>query len=172
MDVKGSSFETLDTKYKPLMHSFDNRYKIPGYDTDDVIQELRLSLLRAQQLFNPSREVSFMTYLYTAFDFKMKLLYRTVQGRKKDIPVNRIQYIHEENTIEPFTIDSNLDTVELLAGLGKEAKRLSEQILRGNADYKGWLAAGLSEEEIEHGTQELIIALTEGAIPQVAQKGN
>ena len=172
MDVKGSSFESLDNKFKPLMHSFDNKYKVPGYDTDDVIQELRLSLLRAQQLYNPDRKVSFMTYLYTAFNFKMKLLYRTVQGRKKDIPVNRISYIHEENIIEPFIVDVNLDTVELLAGLGKEAKELSEQILKGNADKKGWLAAGLSEEEIEHGTQELIIALTDGAIPQVAKKGN
>ena len=90
MDVKGSSFESLDNKFKPLMHSFDNKYKVPGYDTDDVIQELRLSLLRAQQLYNPDRKVSFMTYLYTAFNFKMKLLYRTVQVRKKDIPVNRI----------------------------------------------------------------------------------
>ena len=154
------------------MHSFDNKYRIPGYDTDDIIQELRLSLLRAQQLFNPDRKVSFMTYLYTAFDFKMKLLYRTVQGRKKDIPVNRISYIYEENIIEPHMIDKNLDTVELLAGLGKEARKLSEQILRGNVNKKSWLAAGLSEEEIEHGTQELIIALTDGAYPQVAQKGN
>ncbi|MEK0326091.1 MAG: sigma factor [Nitrosopumilus sp.] len=172
MDSHSLSFEMLDLKFKPLMHSFDNKYRIPGYDTDDIIQELRLSLLRAQQLFNPNREVSFMTYLYTAFDFKMKLLYRTVQGRKKDIPVNRISYIYEENTIEPHMIDKNLDTVELLAGLGKEARKLSEQILRGNVNKKSWLAAGLSEEEIEHGTQELIIALTDGAYPQVAQKGN
>ena len=172
MDSHSLSFEMLDLKFKPLMHSFDNKYRIPGYDTDDIIQELRLSLLRAQQLYDPDRKVSFMTYLYTAFNFKMRLLYRTVQGRKKDIPVNRISYIHEENIIEPFLIDRNLDTVELLAGLGKEAKELSEQILKGNANKKGWLAAGLSEEEIEHGTQELIIALTDGAIPQVAKKGN
>ncbi|MEK0326872.1 MAG: sigma factor, partial [Nitrosopumilus sp.] len=92
MISKNDSFEILDKKYKPLMHKFNNHYKIPGYETDDIIQELRLSLLRAQQLYNPTREVSFMTYLYKAFDYKMKLLYRNVQGRKKDIPVNRISY--------------------------------------------------------------------------------
>ncbi len=166
------SFEILDIKFKPLMHKFSNQYKIPGYDTDDIIQELRLSLLRAQQLYNPLRGVSFMTYLYRAFDHKMKLLYRNVQGRKKDIPQNRISYIHEEHVMEPSIIDENLDTAELLAGLGKEAKKLSEQILQGNIHHKGWLAAGLSREEIEHGTNELIIALTDGATPLVAKKGS
>ena len=172
MISKGDTFEILDKKYKPLMHKFNNHYKIPGYETDDIIQELRLSLLRAQQLYNPTREVSFMTYLYKAFDYKMKLLYRNVQGRKKDIPVNRISYIHEEHVMEPSVIDDNLDTAEILAGLGKEARKLSEQILEGNINHKGWLAAGLSREEIEHGKAELIIALTDGAIPLVSKKGS
>jgi DNA-directed RNA polymerase specialized sigma24 family protein len=155
------------------MHKFDNQYKITGYDTDDIIQELRLSLLRAQQLFKPNGKASFMTYLYRAFDFKMKLLYRNVQGRKKDIPENRILYINDKHhmDIEVSQLDENLDTAELLAGLGKEARKLSEQILQGNTTPKEWLAAGLSEGDIEHGKQELIIALTDGAIPLVSKKG-
>ena len=171
MDSEPFTFEYLDNKYKPLMHKFINKYRIPGYEKDDLLQELRLTLLNAQKLFKPEKGVKFMTYLHKAFDSKMKHVYRDVQGRKKDIPHNRISYMGIGSYKEIATIEKQFETIDLITGLGKEATKISEQILKGNTSKRSWLAAGLSREEIEYGNQELAIALTDGDNPLVRKKG-
>lgn len=159
--IEGLSFEFLDKKYKPLMHKFDKKYTLKGYDTDDIIQELRITLFKAQQLYDPTRGASFITYLYTAFDSRMKGIYRDTQGRKKDIPVKRISSL---NLIveTPIVRNNELDNIDVLTGLGEEARIISEQVLKGNTSNKSWLAAGLSQKEIRLGKKEIIEAITGG----------
>lgn len=170
IDVKELSFEYLDKKYKPLMYKFSNRYTIPGYDEDDIIQELRISMLKAQKLYSSNRNSSFMTYLYKTFDSRMKGIYRDTQGRKKDIPQKRISSLYM--IVETPAIHKNeLDDIEMLTGLGKEARIISEEILKGNTSNKSWLAAGLTKKEIILGKKEIIDAVTGGKkYPKFASK--
>jgi len=166
MDVKELPFEFLDKKYKPLMHKFDNRYVIPGYDTDDIIQELRMSMVKAQKEYSPNRGAEFGTFLYNVFNNRMRGIYRDIQGRKKDIPIRKISSLdmigHLIGATAPVHEDIETSAIDIQTGLGKEATTLSNEILKGNTSNRSWLAAGLTQREILLGKQEIYSAITGG----------
>lgn len=167
MDSKELSFEILDKKYEAMMHKFNLKYKIPGYDTDDIIQELRITLMKAQQLYDERNKssTSFSTYIYVAFNNTMMKIFRDTQGRKKNIPSKRISSIENMDGYilgisEYASNDIEVEQIDFLTGLGKEATLLGEQILMGNTNRNSWLAAGLSRREIRKGKIEIGKALT------------
>lgn len=170
MNAKELSFDFLDNKYKPLMHKFANKYSIPGYDIDDIIQELRMSMMKAQEMYDPNKGAAFGTYLQKTFDSKMKSIWIREQGRKKNIPAKKI--ISIALIVEKPIINQNeLDDIEMLTGLSKEATILSKEILKGNTSNISWLATGLTQREIRLGKQEILDAITGGRkFPKFASK--
>lgn len=68
------SFEELENQYKPLIAKYA-RWNIPGYAPDDIAQEVRLTLWKCQQAFDPEtrkgfngRPSSFLNYLITSIE--------------------------------------------------------------------------------------------------------
>ena len=82
----GMSFTDLEAQWKPLINKFSYKYYVPGLDVEDIAQELRVVLLKAQRTYNPDKGAKFITYLYKMFDSRIKNILRDTQGRKKHIP--------------------------------------------------------------------------------------
>jgi len=135
---------------------------IPGHEPEDLAQELRLILLRSQKLYNPNRGTKFITYLYKAFDSKLKKIWRDTQGRKKHIPVNLVSYMGHSEITYPTATRDDISDIDLLTGLGNNARQLAEQVLMGNTKRKDWLAAGMNKEEVKSGLSDLRLALRGG----------
>ncbi len=154
-------YNKLEEQWRPLIYKFSTKYVIPGFDAEDLAQELRLILLRADQLFDPNKGTKFITYLYAAFDSKLKKLHRDVQGRKKNVPANMVSYISEGIDFQ-FKEEPNYDDVDLFTGLSFEATQIGSLVLSGKEKSKEWLAAGMTKDEIKLGILELSKALKGG----------
>lgn len=156
------SFTDLEAQWAPLINKFSYKYIIPGYEPEDLAQELRLILLKSQKLYNSDRGTKFITYLYKAFDFKLIKIWRGVQGRKKNVPANLVSYIGYTKKEYPATTRDNIGDIDLLTGLGNNARQVAEQVLMGNTKRKDWLAAGMNKEEVKSGLFDLRLALRGG----------
>lgn len=155
------SYNELEAKWKPLLNKFSQKYVIPGYDQEDIMQELRMTLVRANELHDPNRS-KFITYLHFAFDSKCKQLYRDVQGRKKDIPINMINHLDNWTSTLIHNNTNNYENIDLFTGLTPSAFKMSLLILEGKTKRKDWLAAGMTKDEIRIAREELKLALNEG----------
>ena len=161
MDNPGElSYDELEGQWQRMLHKFSAKYVIPGYDREDVLQELRMTLVRAQELYNPDKGTKFITYLYGAFDSKCKQLYRDVQGRQKHVPANMMNVGLDDNHHRATKDD--YENVDILTGLSPSAVRMSILILEGKAKRKDWLAAGMTKDEVRMAKKELALALEEG----------
>jgi RNA polymerase sigma factor (sigma-70 family) len=154
-------YNELEKQWAPLIHKFSYKYIIPGYDAEDLAQELRLVLHRADKLFDPNKGTKFITYLYAAFNAKLITIHRNVQGRQKHVPAKMVSYIPEGidfiHKEEP-----NYENIDLFTGLSFEATRLSELVLSGKEEYEEWLDAGMTKKNIRTGLIELQEALRGG----------
>lgn len=154
-------YNELEEQWRPLIYKFSMKYTIPGYDVEDIAQELRMILFKADRLFDPNRGTKFITYLYASFNDKIIKLYRDVQGRKKHVPANKISYIpdgfdffHKEET--------NYDDIDLFTGLSFPASQISSLVLDGKENRKEWQDSGMTKEDIRTGLIELRHALRGG----------
>ena len=159
-----TSYNELEKQWNPLLNKFSQRYVIPGYDQDDIMQELRMTLMRANELYDPNKS-KFITYLYSALNSKCKQLYRDVQGRQKHIPHNMISFIGESTSLrskrEEF-FHPEQENIDLLTGLTTPALKISSLIIGGKTKRKDWLAAGMTKDEVRIAQEELKLALNEG----------
>ena len=155
-------YNKLEERWRPLIHKFSTKYTIPGYDIEDISQELRVVLLRADQLYDPSKGTKFITYLYSAFDSKCKKIYRDVQGRKKHIPENIINHISGGYDYLYKKEESNYDNIDLFTGLSFSASQIVALVLEGKEKKKEWKASGMTKEDIRLGLIELRHALKGG----------
>ncbi len=154
-------YNELEKQWTPLINKFSISYNFPGYDTEDVAQELRIVLHRVNQLYDPDKGTKFITYLYNAFNARVRKLNRDTQGRKKNIPKNIISYLHDRNNIQ-LSEEPDYDDIDLFAGLSLEASQISALVLDGKEKRKDWLASGMSKENIKTGLNELKQALKGG----------
>ena len=93
-EYNNMEYNELEKQWSRLLNKFSQRYVIPGYDQEDIMQELRMTLVRANELHDPKKS-KFITYLYSALNSKCKQLYRDVQGRQKHIPYKcHSQFLH------------------------------------------------------------------------------
>ena len=159
------SYEELELEWGALINKFSNKYTIPGYDIEDIEQELRMVLLKTQKNYDPNKGIKFITYLYSSFDNRMHQLYTSVQGFKKHIPSGSIYPISllMEGWEDNKSRDNELSTdTEITEGLGNEARKISNLILAGFPKQIQWKQAGLTNQEINTGIIELKEALIGG----------
>ena len=69
--------DELIQQWEPKVQKFASNTYIQGLDRDDIVQELRIAIVKAAQGFEEDRGVLFHTYLHTA----MNNTIRTVMGR-------------------------------------------------------------------------------------------
>lgn len=155
------SFEELYNQWKDLIYKFSWKYIIPGWEHEDIEQELKIALLRAQETFDPDKHVLFKTYLYKVLDSKMKVLYRDTQGRKKHIPEKTLTRFSAFEGYEPYVLD-NTDTIDVLQGLSPQAVKLGTLIITSPRKTRksDWLLSGLTKEEVTTGLKDLREALS------------
>lgn len=54
-------------QWEPQIHKILQTWFIPGMDKEDLVQELRIVIIKCAKKFDDSRGVKFHTYLYNAF---------------------------------------------------------------------------------------------------------
>jgi RNA polymerase sigma factor (sigma-70 family) len=160
--VIDKNYIELEEQYKALLNKFAYKAYIPGIEKEDIYQELRLTLSSAQKKFDPNKNTKFITYLYGAFNSKLRQLYRDTQGRKKHIPNKAISYFGDENFTFYPSIEDSYSKIDLLTGLCPEAYTLATLIMEGANKRKDWVDAGMTNKEIKTGIQYLKQALQGG----------
>ena len=158
----GMSFTGLEAQWKPLINKFSYKYVIPGQDAEDIAQELRVVLLKAQRTYDPDKGIKFITYLYKMFDSRIKNIWRDTQGRKKHVPHGLISPLDSVYYSRDKGYNLEKDNMELLAGLSANASSIASSILEGNTRRKDWLAAGMTKDEVKSGLSDLRLALKGG----------
>ena len=113
MDINNKLIEQWEPKINRMLQTTSIR----GMDREDIAQELRISILKAAKGFDPSRKVSFHTYLHTTMINTIRTLITKAQRRP-----------------EPQSLDKYLsyDSQEMSGGLGRgqwfENKALSVNV--------------------------------------------
>ena len=91
--MNDAEYEALEAQWTPLLSRFAS-WSVPGMDHEDIMQELRIILLRSQERYDAGKHTKFITFFYTACLNKMlKLLRDSGMGsapRQKWVPPNQI----------------------------------------------------------------------------------
>ena len=75
-------FEDLERQWAPLLRKFA-RWRIPGMEQSDIMQEMRIVLFNARRSYDDSKNAKFSTFLYTScLNTALKLFYRAGEGAK------------------------------------------------------------------------------------------
>lgn len=161
---KQMSYEALEKQWGGMLRRFI--WNIPGMDREDVLQELRIVLMLAQQRYDPDRGCAFSTYLWRACVNKVgKLLYKTKEVKKR-IPAWMIISLCEgdhstsESTYCPSCLElpwylDDVEVLDLMTGESQEVQMLAGLILRGESTRKSWEQRGLSSSQIKQGVTGL-----------------
>lgn len=156
-------YEALESQWTPLLNRFA-RWGIAGIEREDLLQELRVVLWKAQQGYDPSQGVSFMTYLYTSCLHQMLNLRRRSQCKLRcpeAIPLSLDEEVLKLTLPGPNEFD-DIETCAMVSDVGPEARALTGAIL-ADAERDSWGALlGLNPKQIEEGIEELRIVLNGG----------
>lgn len=161
--VKDLSYIELENQWGGMLHKF-SQWRVPGMEYDDVKQELRIVLYKAQQKYNSRKPAaSFTTYIYRAFLNKVRKLEDRTTALKR-IPTNNLLPLcdssHDEGawcltcTYPPMAYD-NTELLDLLGHASPEAQQIAVMSLRGETSRTSWIESGLSNEQIKVGLKEL-----------------
>lgn len=160
--VKSMSYIELEEQWGGMLHKFA-QWKVPGLEYDDVKQELRIVLYKAQQKYNSKFNASFTTYIYRAFLNKVRKLEDRTNALKR-IPMNSLLPLcdsgHDEGvwcltcTYPPMAYDDT-ELLDLLGHASPEAQQIAVMSLRGETTRSAWTESGLSNEQIKTGLKEL-----------------
>lgn len=112
--------DALIKQWEPKITRMTSTYTIAGLHRDDLAQELRICILKAAKKFDPSRNVTFHTYLHTT----MVNTIRTLATKSKRNLNNEASYLGQS-----FGSDS--------ASGEPSSKTLSQEMLL--QDPKDWL---------------------------------
>tara|TARA_R110002020_G_scaffold447942_2_gene660538 strand:- start:2538 stop:3095 length:558 start_codon:yes stop_codon:yes gene_type:complete len=71
--------DNLMRQWEPKVQRFASNTYVAGYDRDDIVQELRIAIVKAAQGFEEDRGVLFHTYLHTAMNNTIRTLITKAQ---------------------------------------------------------------------------------------------
>lgn len=145
--------------WRPLLERFCSyTERMPGFNSnvytrEDVLQELRIRLQRAQEKYDPSKGVKFVTYLWKTCFNRIEQLYRKQNGTRSRVPQGLICYFpYDDFGLRVFDDHS---AVDLLYGAPAEVHKLAQLILAGAEDREEWKKHGLTDGQIEQGVAGL-----------------
>lgn len=148
--VSDIPYDELERRYTPLIMRF-SRWSIYGMDSDDIAQELRMILARAQRNYDPERgESGFLHYLYRAFQNRMGQLAQKHKCKKRVPPALTCSL----DDVSPQARESGFERVELMTGLSPEATRLAQMIIDGESKKSQWQRR-LTDSELAAAVREL-----------------
>ena len=62
--MDNAEYGTLEAQWEPLMRKFAG-WSVPNMDFEDIMQEMRIVLIKSQRRFNKSKNTKFITFFYT-----------------------------------------------------------------------------------------------------------
>ena len=71
--------DELIKQWEPKVQRLASNTYVVGYDRDDIVQELRIAIVKAAQGFEEDRGVLFHTYLHTAMTNTIRTLISKAQ---------------------------------------------------------------------------------------------
>jgi DNA-directed RNA polymerase specialized sigma24 family protein len=166
-DPRKLSYEELESRYGYMLDRF-SRYRIGGHvDSEDIKQELRIALVMAQQNYQADKPgaASFGWYLWQSMQNTVYKLDLKCNRRPSKVGVS--QRVSLEQTgidIEGPELEE-LEVVELLTGLSREAQTLARGVLRGETSELSWRRLGLTRQQIKRARAELRPLLGAGDLP-------
>ena len=153
----------LIEKWEPKIHRMLATTSIQGMHKDDLVQELRIVILKAAKKYNPNKKASFHTYLHTTMMNTLRTLIVKAQRKHietqsmeelldpeyNDLPSNKIQQALgiEDDSFEYF------ETLELIENSHLSPKEEQFILLR---------LEGLTMEEITEDLHESAYTIRAG----------
>ncbi len=169
-------YEALERQWAPLLRRFAS-WRIPGMDYDDIMQEMRIVLLKARQGYDEGKHTKFITFLYTScLNTALKLFYKAGEGahpRKSTVPQSVVDPLcggdHGDGEACPWCARQrdlyardDLNMIDLLSNASPEAKAIAGLIIGGNTSRRAWSDAGMTRRQITDGANELKALLKGG----------
>jgi len=117
----------LINKYKPLIVKISNKYKINGYDKEDIIQECIFSLYIAIRDYNFNSKLSFKTFLY--FIIK-KRIYSIIRNSNRQKRIKDFIELKENiNLIEDNKVLEKIENKEVIEKVKDKLSELESKVL-------------------------------------------
>lgn len=102
--IKSFTYENYVKQYNPMIKGFSYKYKVNGYDVEDIQQELYMVLYKCIQNFDESKSTKFITYL------QKSLFYHIVKLRNK----HKNDYFYFLDDVELIADKNEKDIYELI----------------------------------------------------------
>ncbi len=169
-------YEALERQWTPMLRKFAS-WQIPGMDYADIMQEMKVVLVKAQQRYDSGKKAKFITFLYTScLNTALKLLYKAGKGRyprKSTVPPSLVDSLcngdHGDGvhcllcaSQQDLSMNDDLSMINLLSNASREARTIAGLVLYGNTSRRSWTDAGLTRRQIIDGTNELKVLLKGG----------
>jgi RNA polymerase sigma factor (sigma-70 family) len=108
--------DALIEKWEPKIHRMLATTSVQGMHKEDLVQELRIVILKAAKKFNPNKKTSFHTYLHTAMINTIRTFISQAQKRIHPTTINTLINYSEYEYISS-KIAKALEDVKALAFL-------------------------------------------------------
>ena len=93
--------DNLLKQWEPKIQKMCSNMWIPGYDRDDLAQELRIAVVKAAKAYDEDRGASFHTYLHSAMVNTLRTL---LSKANKQIVTKSLDVTYEETDLLPWDI--------------------------------------------------------------------
>ena len=93
--------DNLLKQWEPKIQKMCSNMWIPGYDRDDLAQELRIAVVKAAKAYDEDRGASFHTYLHSAMVNTLRTL---LSKANKQIVTKSLDVTYEETDLLPLDI--------------------------------------------------------------------
>lgn len=93
--------DELLKQWEPKIQKMCGNIWIPGYDRDDLAQELRISVIKSAKAYDEDRGASFHTYLHSAMVNTLRTL---LSKSNKQVDTKSLDVTYEETDLLPLDI--------------------------------------------------------------------
>ena len=93
--------DDLLAQWEPKIQKMLSNVWIPGFDREDIAQELRIVIIKAARAFDETRGVLFHTYLHTAMINTLRTL---LAKAHKQLVTKSLDFTYEETDLLPLDI--------------------------------------------------------------------
>lgn len=152
MGVRDMSFETLLEQYKGYIDWFSAR-PIGYYTSEDIQQEMKVTLFNAYNAFEEEGTAQFKTYFVRCCWNRLLMLKRHFSLKKRTPPGGNL--INIDNIEEVWASDMNETMEQNIVVNSEEAKKLKSWILNGEYTKAQWRRFGMTDDQINIGMSEI-----------------
>tara|TARA_R100000306_G_C4359473_1_gene134550 strand:+ start:120 stop:635 length:516 start_codon:yes stop_codon:yes gene_type:complete len=142
--------DDLIRQWEPKVQRFVNNTYIPGFDREDLAQELRIVIIKAAEKFDISKQTSFHTYLHTSMVNTIRTLH--TKSARKPRYMARLGISENSDSgdweFSGYEVEDETDDIEaVLDKIDLEVLDLSDE----ESDYLVKRLTGFSNTEIGKG---------------------